>query len=190
MDAKTELTKATKGCYKIIEDISPYSLGRFLFRKMSMSTFSGFKQLLCWLTISPAVEKILSAGTDVAGTQRKRLASLANVGKRLSCLSHLCRGWSSICSVGSFQNSFTSSLPVATGTSSSLESPSKKVIAVSFFFFAGGSWQSWGLSFACICKCNFCTRSNRASCTCVRSSPLINFSSLYQGSTAAAKIGF
>ena len=39
MDAKTELTKATKGCYKIIEDISPYSLGRFLFRKMSMSTF-------------------------------------------------------------------------------------------------------------------------------------------------------
>jgi len=39
MDAKTELTKATKGCYKIIEDISPYSLGRFLSRKMSMSTF-------------------------------------------------------------------------------------------------------------------------------------------------------
>jgi len=65
MDAETELTKATKGYDKII---SPYSLGRCLFRK------------------------ILSTGTDVAGTQRKRLASLPDVGKRLSCLSHHCRG--------------------------------------------------------------------------------------------------
>jgi len=47
MDAKTELIKATNGCYKIIEDIRPFSLGRFLSRKMSMSAFSVLKQLLC-----------------------------------------------------------------------------------------------------------------------------------------------
>ena len=40
---------------------------RFLLRKTSASTLSHFKQLLKLFTINPLLEKIRSAGVDVAG---------------------------------------------------------------------------------------------------------------------------
>ena len=52
----------------------------FLLRKISKSTFSGFKLALFVLTISPATENTCSAGTEVAGTQRYCVASLARFG--------------------------------------------------------------------------------------------------------------
>lgn len=41
-----------------------------------MSTFSGERLALWAVTMSPAVEKTRSLGTDVAGIPRKRLARL------------------------------------------------------------------------------------------------------------------
>ena len=52
----------------------------FVQKKTSILTLSGLRLALWQLTISPAVEKTLSAGTDVAGMQRYFLASLARVG--------------------------------------------------------------------------------------------------------------
>ena len=49
---------------------------------ISVSTFSGSKLHLCWLITNPAVEKTLSAGTEVAGMQRYLRASLAILRKR------------------------------------------------------------------------------------------------------------
>ena len=47
---------------------------RFFFKKISWSTCSGLSALRWALTISPAVEKILSDGTLVPGIQRYRFA--------------------------------------------------------------------------------------------------------------------
>ena len=60
-----------------------------------MSEFSGSKLLRFSLIISPAVENTLSAGTEVAGMQRKRFATLAIVGKRSAFFCHHCRQFSS-----------------------------------------------------------------------------------------------
>ena len=56
-----------------------------------MSAFSGVRLLLRQLMTCPAVEKILSEGTDVAGTHRNCLASLATAGNRVSLLFHQTR---------------------------------------------------------------------------------------------------
>ena len=69
--------------------------GRFLFRKINMSQFSGSKLLLFSLIISPTVENILSAGTKVAGMQRKHFATWAIVGKCSAFFCHHCRQFSS-----------------------------------------------------------------------------------------------
>ena len=55
----------------------------FLFKKIIASTFFGLRQLLCWVTVFPAVEKTLSDGVDVAGMFRKAIAILHNKGNRL-----------------------------------------------------------------------------------------------------------
>ena len=47
-----------------------------------MFTCSGVKQDLSLVTVSPAVENTLSAGVDVAGTQRYFLATCATQGNR------------------------------------------------------------------------------------------------------------
>ena len=58
-------------------DRSVYTTGdallKFLFKSTSISTFSGLRLALCLSTISPLVEKILSAGTEVAVMQSSRL---------------------------------------------------------------------------------------------------------------------
>ena len=53
---------------------------RFLFKKINMSVFSGFRLLLKLLTIKPAVEKIRSDGTEVAGTHSSLRASFVIIG--------------------------------------------------------------------------------------------------------------
>ena len=47
----------------------------FFFKNISMSTFSGSSWDLRALTMSPAVEKMCSLETEVAGTERHTLAS-------------------------------------------------------------------------------------------------------------------
>ena len=85
------LTKVTKS-----QQVFSYLIrGRFLFRKINMSEFSGSKLLLFSSIISPAVENTLSAGTEVAGMQRKCFATLAIVGKRSAFFCHHCREFSS-----------------------------------------------------------------------------------------------
>ena len=46
----------------------------FLFKNNTFLIVSGFTQLLRWETISPAFEKSLSEGTDVAGVHKKCIA--------------------------------------------------------------------------------------------------------------------
>jgi len=45
---------------------------KFLFKNINASTCFGFKQLLSFVTVSPALEKILSDDVDVAGIQSNR----------------------------------------------------------------------------------------------------------------------
>ena len=44
-----------------------------------MSIFLGFSLFLFWLTSSPAAEKSLSEGTDVAGMQRNFLSQISKL---------------------------------------------------------------------------------------------------------------
>ena len=55
---------------------------KFLLRNTSVSTFSGLRLDLNLLTISPLVEKIFSAGTDVTGMHKNVSASFERSGKR------------------------------------------------------------------------------------------------------------
>ena len=48
----------------------------FLFKNMNLSAMSGDRPALCFDSIKPAVEKILSEGTLLAGIQNIFLASL------------------------------------------------------------------------------------------------------------------
>ena len=52
-----------------------YSFGRFLFRKISISTFSGLMQLCFALVIVQDTENTLSDGTDVAGIHKSCFAN-------------------------------------------------------------------------------------------------------------------
>ena len=70
---------------------------RFLLRKIS-STWSGWSALLWAVTMSPAVEKILSAGTLVPGIHRYRFAWHDNRGYSPSCSLH---HWSGLVESGS-----------------------------------------------------------------------------------------
>ena len=84
-------------------------LGKFLFRKTRILTFSGFKLALSLLTISPLVEKILSEGTDVAGIDNRRLATFFNRGNRYWFTFHHSKGFVSGDAVGSLTNMYSSS---------------------------------------------------------------------------------
>jgi len=49
---------------------------KFLFKNRIFSTVLGFSLFHLWLTTSPALEKILSQGTEEAGVHKKFIASL------------------------------------------------------------------------------------------------------------------
>lgn len=67
---------------------------RFLFRKRSSLTWSGDRQLLFAVTMSPAVENTLSDALLVPGTQRYCFSRRANSGYSLSFDLHQVRGFS------------------------------------------------------------------------------------------------
>lgn len=102
-----------------------------------MSTFSGFRQDLFLVTIFPATEKILSEATDVAGIHRSFFAKAASVGNLSSFFLHHYNGFKLWSKAGSWLK-YSISLVIVKSTAS-LESPSRKSIAVCFFFGAGGS---------------------------------------------------
>jgi len=56
-----------------------HSSTSFLFKKINISTFSGFKLEHLLLVTSPATENTYSAGTDVAGTHKYFLAKLGKL---------------------------------------------------------------------------------------------------------------
>ena len=62
--------------------------GRFLFRNTNMSTLSGLRLALFFVTIFPEVENILSEGTDVAGMHNSCLATLDRVGSHSAFVFH------------------------------------------------------------------------------------------------------
>jgi hypothetical protein len=68
------------------------TIERFLCKKMSLSTLSGARRDRLALTMSPAVEKILSLGTEVPGTQRRRFAAFATWGNLHSLVFHHMKG--------------------------------------------------------------------------------------------------
>ncbi len=69
-------------------------MSRFFWRKISWSTCSDLRVLLCAVTMSPAVEKTLSAETLVPGMHRKPFASLDSSGYACSCSFHQLSGFS------------------------------------------------------------------------------------------------
>jgi hypothetical protein len=66
--------------------------GRFFPRKTSMSAVPGLRLARRLLTISPALEKIRSDGTDVAGIERYLMASFFNCGYRSPLAAHQSTG--------------------------------------------------------------------------------------------------
>ena len=66
----------------------------FFLRKINCSTFSAVSNDLCAETTSPAVEKTLSLGTDVAGMERYNLADFARWGRMASFDFHHAKGQS------------------------------------------------------------------------------------------------
>ena len=60
--------------------------GRFLFR--NLSTLSGLRLALFFVTIFPEVENILSEGADVAGMHNSCLATMDRVGSLSAIVFH------------------------------------------------------------------------------------------------------
>ena len=149
-----------------------------LVKKNKHSTFSGDKLFLKFLTMRQAAEKILSDGTEVAGTHSSCLASWATIGKRCSFLLHHSKA-SSGCNCGSLMKQSTSL--VASG---SVAMPSKNDIAVSFLFCLGGA--SFSPSIGLLAEIMCCTYSRRLSCTCDCFVGVKQIRWLWRGSTAAA----
>ena len=69
-----------------------YYNAMFFFKNINMSTFSGDSAERWAVTMSPAVEKTRSLGTDVPWAVRYSLANLARRGKDCSCSLHHARG--------------------------------------------------------------------------------------------------
>ena len=62
--------------------------GRFLFRNTNMSTLSGLRLALFFVTIFPEVENLLSEGTDIVGMHNSCLATLDRVGSLSAFVFH------------------------------------------------------------------------------------------------------
>lgn len=79
-----------------VQGYCPYADATFRFfcRKRSWSTCAGVRLLRCAVTISPAVEKTLSAATLVPGIHKYRLASPAKRGKAVWWVLHQLSGFS------------------------------------------------------------------------------------------------
>ena len=104
--------------------------------------FSGSKLLLLWLTMFPAVEKTLSAGTDVAGIQRYFLAKQADFRDHSVFSPYQSIVFTSEPTIGSLKKCSNSS----SYTLLSCWFPRRKERAVSFFHLFGGgppSVQVW-----------------------------------------------
>ena len=115
------------------QSLSRFTL--FLLRKMMLSTSSLDSLFRNLFRRSPAALKILSEGTDVAGTARMRLATVATWGNRCSFFRHQLRG-SASGSIFSARYSWSSSFADWFGLSYSRKS--------SFSRLAGLSWSGRG----------------------------------------------
>ena len=82
----------------------------FLDKKTSMSTLEGLRLALRRLTISPALEKTLSDGTDVAGIPKYLRANMVRRGYRPPFNFHHCKGLVLISGVRSCVYRTTSSI--------------------------------------------------------------------------------
>ena len=105
-------------------------LGKFLFKNTSILTFSGLRLALCLFTISPLVEKILLAGTKVAGMLSSCLASLERNGKWDLFACHHFKRFVLVPSTGSLRKRSTSSCGLLSSSTLSRLSPRRTSMAL------------------------------------------------------------
>ena len=103
---------------------------------MRASTFLGFRQLLNFVTVFPAVENTLSEGVDVAGILRSALATGTRLGNRSALIFHPKSGeWFRGDGVS---DKYCVSSSVTEDTEDVCSGPNSTSRAL-FFFFSGGS---------------------------------------------------
>ena len=105
----------------------------FLFKNSKESTFSGLREFLNLVTVSPTVENNLSLGVEVAGIQSNDLATLDRCGNWDSFCFHHSKGCASH-GIGFSAKYSVSWVSHPSSMESSFSSPSKISIAVFFFF--------------------------------------------------------